>query len=260
MRATFIGTGSFFSRRFGHTNALVEAGSTRLMIDFGYLAPSRLETCGRDQSEITHVAVSHLHADHTGGLEELAFVSKFVHRSTPTLITPHGLADLLWKYSLRGGLECVADDTGQAQRCRLADYFNIQQIGDNWEQAGDLEIRTFPTDHVPGKKSWGFVVRDPATDQRMIFGCDTRVRHPELLQDPIHPDFSSGPIFHDCQLQASGPSAIHIALTEIEYPAEVMDRLVLVHYGDNLEDLLETIHGLGLEIARPGQTIDSADW
>ena len=82
----------------------------------------------------------------------------------------------------------------------------------------------------------------------------------DLIQDPIDPDFASGPIFHDCQLEASGPAAIHIALTDIEYPAEVMGRLVLVHYGDNLEDHLETIDELGFRIARPGQIIDSADW
>ena len=260
MQATFIGTGSFFSRRFGHTNALVEAGSTRLMIDYGYHTPSRLEGYGRNQAEITHVAISHLHADHTGGLEELAFVAKFVESVRPTLITPHGLADLLWQHSLRGGLECVADASGQAQSCRLSDYFDVLEIGDGWAVAGDLEIRTFPTDHVPGKKSWGFVVREPATDQRMIFGCDTRVRHPELLQDPIDPDFASGPIFHDCQLDPGGPAAIHISLAEIEYPVEVTDRLVLVHYGDDLEDHLEAVRKKGLKVASPGQTIDCDDW
>ena len=43
MQATFIGTGNAFSRKYGHTNALVEAGEIRMMIDFGHLAPMRLE-------------------------------------------------------------------------------------------------------------------------------------------------------------------------------------------------------------------------
>ena len=68
---TFVGTGSAFSRRFGHNNALVEKGDVRLMLDFGYHSPGRLEKMGIGLREITHIAISHLHADHTGGLEEL---------------------------------------------------------------------------------------------------------------------------------------------------------------------------------------------
>ena len=39
MEATFIGTGDAFSRRYGHTSALIEAGNIRLVVDFGYLTP-----------------------------------------------------------------------------------------------------------------------------------------------------------------------------------------------------------------------------
>ena len=260
MRATFIGTGSFFTRLYGHTNALVEAGSTRLMIDYGFFTPSRLEAYGRSQAEVTHVAISHLHADHTGGLEEFAFVSKFVQHRRPTLIAPRGLPKLLWKHSLRGGLECVASDTGEAMRCGLDDYFEIVEIGSRWQAVGDLEMRAFPTDHVPGKKSWGFVVRDPATDGRMIFGCDTRTRHRELLRDPIEADFASGPIFHDCQFDTAGPATIHIRLSDIDYPPEVMSRIVLVHYGDDLEEHRQTVRDRGFRVALPGRPIDGDRW
>ncbi len=103
MQATFIGTGNAFSRRYGHTNALVEVGETRMMVDFGHLAPMRLEQYNHNLAEITDVLVSHVHSDHTGGLEELAFISRFVHGRKPTLLLPEGLGDQLWEHRLRGG-------------------------------------------------------------------------------------------------------------------------------------------------------------
>lgn len=260
MQATFIGTGDAFSRRFGHTNALVETDSMRLMIDFGHLAPQRLEERGDSLGDITHVAISHIHADHIGGLEELAFLSRFVHKNRVTLLTPGNLRHLLWEHSLRGGLEMVADEAGEKVHCNLETYFDVIELGDSWQEIGPVRIRPFRTDHVPGKDSWGFIVEDGASGGRMIFGCDTRVRHPELVEEPLDEDFSRGPIFHDCQLSGGGASTIHVPLREIAYPAAVQARIVLVHYNDRLEEHLDAIHAAGLRVAYPEDVVRLPDW
>ena len=49
MQATFVGTGDAFSRRYGQTNALVEAGPIRLMIDFGSLTVEGETTTFKDE-------------------------------------------------------------------------------------------------------------------------------------------------------------------------------------------------------------------
>ncbi len=259
MRATFVGTGDAFSRRFGHTNALVEAGATRLMIDFGHTAPQRLEALGHGLDSITHVVISHIHADHIGGLEELAFLSRFVFGRKITLLIPRGLRGLLWDHSLRGGLEMVADEAGEPVHCDLETYFDVHEIDTGWQEVGDLRLMPFRTDHVPGKDSWGFVVEE-AAGGRMIFGCDTRVRHPQLAEEPLDEAFSRGPIFHDCQLAGGGASTIHVPLAEIRYPPGVQERVVLVHYSDRLEEHLEAIRQAGLSIASPGVEIHLPDW
>ncbi len=260
MQATFVGTGDAFSRRFGQTNALIESGAVRMMIDFGHLAPQRLEDLGFSLGELTHVAISHIHADHIGGLEELAFLSRFVHRRKIKLLIPRGLTGLLWDHSLRGGLEMVADRHGHAKRCSLETYFEIGELDEGWQSVDSLAIRPFHTDHVPGKDSWGFVVRDEASDERMIFGCDTRIPHPELLAEPLDEDFARGPIFHDCQLGNDGAAPIHVSLAEIDYPPAVQSRVVLVHYCDNVQAHAARIRAAGLKIAHPGDTITMPDW
>ena len=232
----------------------------RLMIDFGHLAPQRLEDLGHSLGSLTHVAISHIHADHIGGLEELAFLSRFVHRKKVRLLTPGNLRHLLWEHSLRGGLEMVADEEGRPEHCDLDTYFDVRELTDGWQTIDAVRIRPFRTDHVPGKDSWGFVVEDAASGGRMIFGCDTRVRHPQLEQQPLHDDFAHGPIFHDCQLAGGGASTIHVPLAEVHYPPEVQERLVLVHYSDRLPEHLEAIRAAGLRFASPGDVIDSSDW
>ncbi len=260
MQATFIGTGNAFSRRYGHTNALVEAGEIRMMIDFGHLAPIRLEKYNRNLAEITHVLISHVHSDHTGGLEELAFLSHFIHHRKPTLLLPQGLGEQLWEHSLRGGLEWISDKSGEPLQGTLDTYFNRVDLGTDWHDLGPICIRVFRTDHVPEKDSWGFIVRDTASGDQMIFGCDTRTLHPELLEDPLSEDFAKGPIFHDCQLSEVGPWSIHIGLNDIAYPPAVQERIVLVHYEDNLEEYRTAIQEGGFKIALPGEVIRLPDW
>ncbi len=260
MQATFVGTGDAFSRRYGQTNVLIETDDTRMMIDFGHLAPQRLEALGVQLAQLTHVVISHIHADHVGGLEELAFLSRFVHHRRVELMIPRGLADLLWDHSLRGGLEMVADKDGAPADCDLSTYFDVAELDEGWQTVGPLGLRPFKTDHVPGKDSWGFVVRELASGDQMIFGCDTRTPHPELLAEPISEDFGRGPIFHDCHLGRGGVASIHIPLEEIDYPPEVQERIVVVHYSDRLEDHEDRILEAGLKIAYPGDVIALPDW
>ena len=260
MQATFVGTGDAFSRRYGHTNVLIEADDMRMMIDFGHLAPQRLEALGFSLAQLTHVVISHIHADHVGGLEELAFLSRFVHRRRIQLLVPRGLTNLLWEHSLRGGLEMVADEMGAAEHCDLGTYFDVAELEEGWQHIGPLSLRPFRTDHVPGKDSWGFVLRERDSEDQMIFGCDTRTPHPELMAEPISSDFARGPIFHDCQLGRGGVAAIHIPLAEISYPPEVQDRVVVVHYSDRLEEYVEQIRDAGLKIAYPGDVIALPNW
>jgi hypothetical protein len=231
------------------------------MVDFGFTSPMRLNGLNRSLKEVTHVAISHIHADHVGGLEELAFMSRFVFRRRPTLLLPEGLADDLWNTALRGGLELTADEKGGPLHCTIETYFDVIRLNDDWVDIGGVLVKAFPNDHVPEKASFGFIVRDADSGDQAIFGCDVRRRLKPLEREPIVEDFATGPVFHDCQLFDDGPSGVHIPYRKLlKYPKSVRERLVLVHYNDSILDHLPTIYKDGFSVAWPGDVIRFPEW
>src|ERR1700733_4386232 len=80
MKLTFIGSGSAFTLGANnyHSNMLLEnAHGERLLIDCGSDARHSLHEAGFSYHDIHDVYISHLHADHAGGLEWLGFTTKF---------------------------------------------------------------------------------------------------------------------------------------------------------------------------------------
>jgi ribonuclease BN (tRNA processing enzyme) len=100
MRLTTIGTGtaSLTPHRAcaGH---LVEAGAVRLLLDCGAGVAHRMSELALDWWGITHVALTHFHADHVADLPTLMFAWKngrHPGRSAPlTLVGPPGTAALV---------------------------------------------------------------------------------------------------------------------------------------------------------------------
>jgi ribonuclease BN (tRNA processing enzyme) len=74
MRLTTIGTGAAAPTPYrvcaGH---LVEAGATRLLLDCGSGVVHRMAQLGIGWMEITHLALTHFHADHTSDVATLVF-------------------------------------------------------------------------------------------------------------------------------------------------------------------------------------------
>lgn len=256
----FFGTGSAFSKEFGHTNALVTCDDTRLFIDLGYVTPSRMMQYQQYLHDIDYLAISHIHADHIGGLEELAFSSYFEYKLRPTLLLPGRLYSELWTNSLRGGLEWIADENGDASQCTLETFFRVIQLEEGWFEIGSILIKAFAVDHVPGKTAFGFLVKEKASAQTFVFSCDIRATIPELLSQPIHPDFVSGPIFHDCQFGGNDLTRVHCSIDEIlTYPASLRQRIFIVHYNEDPRKHLSIINAAGLRVMWPGTELTMAD-
>ena len=109
MRLTTIGTGAAApSAQRVNAGHLVEAGEVRLLLDCGSGVVHRMATLGVEWSRITHVALTHFHADHTSDLVTLMVAWRYGQlppRAQPfTLVGPPGTAALverlaaaLWK-------------------------------------------------------------------------------------------------------------------------------------------------------------------
>ncbi|MBW5444737.1 MBL fold metallo-hydrolase [Cohnella sp. CFH 77786] len=215
-----LGTGSAFAKAFYNNNALLESGGRTLLVDCGITAPRALHELGKGFDEIDAVLVSHIHADHVGGLEEFAFQMKFIYRRKPVLYAADALIGPLWEHSLRGGLE---QDGGHS----LHDYFEVRPLtpGTPAELLPGLKAELLLTPHIPNKPSYSILFND-----HFFYTADMTFDR-ELLERLVK-ERGVKSIFHDCQLHP--PGVVHADLARLLTLPEELQRIVyLMHYGDD---------------------------
>jgi ribonuclease BN (tRNA processing enzyme) len=238
MKVTFLGVGSAFSRKYANSNILVESGAVKLLIDCSHSAPRALEEYGLSLKDVTHVFITHLHADHIGGLEEYAFQAKLFYNRKPVIMTTETLLDRLWHASLRGGLEFFEEKPGHSQPLTLQDYFNPKPVApESWFTIGKnpgLRIRPHPTNHVQAMECYGLEVEElpEGQEKRFFFSGDTKFDSNLIL----HGVQTSSLIFHDCQLYDLGKDnerGVHASYQQLlTLPDDVRRRMWLYHYED----------------------------
>ena len=120
----FLGSGSAFQKSFFQTNLLVVKGSSHVLIDCGTLCPYVLEKeYGSKISEIKNLILTHPHADHIGGVEEIALTSYYVTKSKVNIAIPKKFKKQLWNESLKGGIQY-----SEKGRRTFSDYFSVLPI------------------------------------------------------------------------------------------------------------------------------------
>lgn len=225
-----LGTGWAFSRKYSNTNALIQFNGYNLLVDCGFTAPVALHELNIKAYQIDGIFISHLHADHIGGLEEFAFQMMYTFKKKPVLFIPTALRHTLWEHSLRGGLENLAENVAS-----LEDYFQVHEIpeGVRTEIAPGFTIETILTKHIPGKPSFAIYINDHFFySADMCF--DSNLIHTLFYQR----DCST--IFHDCQL--FNPETVHATLDNLlTLPEEIQKIIYLMHYGDNMENYVDKI-------------------
>ena len=115
MRLTTVGTGTAAPVRDrvqpGH---LIESGDVRLLLDCGSGVAFRLATLGIDWGTITHVALTHFHADHV--------------LDVPTLLTA-------WRYGMLPPRRAPLEIIGPSGTAALIDGLTAQ-LGVSWRDYG----------------------------------------------------------------------------------------------------------------------------
>ena len=111
MKIITVGCSNAFSEKNYNQSFLLEENGRRLLIDCGFQVPNALRDAGIDFKTIDDIYISHLHADHIGGLEYFAFLRyDWAHKPRKAglrLIGNTQLINDLWNKSLRGGLESM---------------------------------------------------------------------------------------------------------------------------------------------------------
>lgn len=211
MKLTFLGTGSAFTiGQNYHSNMLLENDQGQnLLIDCGTDIRFSLHEQGLSYPEIHSVYISHLHADHAGGLEWLAFKTKFdpdCHK--PNLYISKYLINALWENVLKGGLSSI-----QNEQVNLSSFFNLHSVGDDgiffWEGQKFQMVQTIHS--ISGfsiAPSFGLLFT--INNIKVFITTDTQfclTRYSDIYQ-------LADIIFHDCEINTA-KSGVHSHYTEL---------------------------------------------
>ncbi|RTE03572.1 MBL fold metallo-hydrolase [Paenibacillus whitsoniae] len=224
-----LGTGSAFAKERYNNSALLRTQDKQVMIDCGSSVPRSLHELQIQPDRIDGILITHIHADHVGGLEEMAFRLLYEHgRKRTKLFIAESLAVPLWENTLKGGLYSPSENL-----LTLEDYFDVVLLPEraSVELFPGLTVEIIPTEHIQLKPSYSLFIND-----RTFYSADIRF-NPELLIGEVIQQRNCHTIFHDCQL--SGQGFVHTTLEELlTLPEEVQQRIYLMHYDDSMPDYI----------------------
>lgn len=252
MKLIFLGTGSAFTVDHNfHSNMILQndAGQ-RLLIDCGSDARHSLYRLGLSHKDIQHVYISHLHADHAGGLEWLGFTHKFDPSChLPKLYISETLEDALWQHTLSGGMRSIKEYPS-----KLSTYFDVQVISNKVKKFhwSDIEFELVQTVHIYDfhhlVPCYGLFFR---ANNKMIYITADTTFIPQTLEKYYQ---QADIIFHDCETSHSR-SSVHAHFDDLKtLSRDIKQKMWLYHYnpGELPNALAEGFKGY----AQPGQEFD----
>ncbi len=234
----FVGTGSAFAKTLNQNNLLITKGDDHLLVDCGTKCSQALFEVGVSMAQISNYLITHSHADHIGGLEEVQLFGRYVLQQKPNMVITKTYEKILWEQSLRGGSELSEKtplsfpDLWNTIRPKKLKSYPRETFEAN---VGSINVKMPRTMHFPDSAtSWKDCAWSCAViiDDRVLFTSDTRF-DPDLIES-FDKKFSFDIIFHDAQMFTGG---VHSSLEELcTLPERLRKKIVLMHYGDNWRD------------------------
>ena len=252
MKLQFLGTGGAFTKitdNFQSNMTIQSANGRYLLIDCGSDARHSLDHVGLKNEDIDGVYISHLHSDHVGGLEWLAFTRRFgLVQRKPKLYAHPQLVSRLWTNVLSGGLQSLEGDKPAA----FSDFFELMPIIDNRYTWEGIDFQLVKTLHASnGKKpcpSFGLYFKG---EKKTVFiSTDT-----QFMPERYNVYFENADlIFHDCDT-GTIKSPVHAHFSElVTLPEAIKAKMWLYHYSSDA-GLNPQAHGF-LGFVRKGQSFE----
>ncbi len=236
----FLGTGNSFvpmvkTDKGGfdcawQSNLLLEIDDRKILLDCGTDIRFALAEQGLDASDIEGVYISHIHADHMGGMEWLAFNTFFnPKKEKPILYCVEEILEPL-RTALMPGLSPLKGETRVFE-----DFFDVVVLHANphiTHLSDTFDVVPISAIHIPSetpKQSYGLILmsRDPL--HNIFWTSDTIFEPTKYLLRYEFVDV----ILQDCEL---GPrSGVHAHIEDLRtLPAEIKKKMWLYHHSPDL--------------------------
>ena len=233
LKFTFLGSGSAFTVGEANyqSNILIEDLKTnkKLLFDCGSDARLSCHEQGYSVFDIDSVYISHVHADHTGGLEWLGFSRYFIpDLEISNLYVSQDIIPLLWQ-TLAPGMSSLED-----RQASLATYFKVHPINLNrkfiWQgQLFQLQYSRHVVNNGVELPCYGLSFN--------INGKIIYISSDSLCLYDKHFDLyeASDLIFHDCETLAF-KSGVHANYGDLVLlPEHIKNKMWLYHFNNGLK-------------------------
>lgn len=228
-----MGVGNAFTDRHFHSSFILIAGCQPVLVD----APAPLRRMVRtaavrasiafDVLGIDHLILTHLHGDHCNGVEEFAFMKKYLDAGRrPHLYLLPELVGPLWENRLKAAMGGTARDTGDERK--LDDFFDVHA----WEPGPAHRLDNGPAIHVETRRTKHSL---PCQALRITYGKYRLGYSADTTFDPGLIAFLEpcDMIIHEAGDDSS--AAVHTPLSKLEQLPEALRRKIrLIHFRDDL--------------------------
>ena len=228
MKLLFLGSGSAFTvgaNNYQSNMLLMDGSDRKLLIDCGSDIRFSLHDRGYSYQDITDIYISHLHADHVGGMEFIGLTTFFDPRCPkPNLYTSKDVAAELWDRCLAGGMQSIGNELAD-----IDTFFNVHKVRRNsyfvWNEIQFFLVRVVHIDNGYAlMPSYGLFFT--LGGQNIFITTDTQIAIEDIQEYYENADI----IFHDCET-ARFPSSVHAHYQElVKLPERWREKMWLYGY------------------------------
>ncbi len=221
-----LGVGDAFSAKYYSSSLLLQFEESYLLIDCPHPIRKIITEASENQLDIDSVdavALTHLHADHSSGLEGFAYYKKFFNQGKkPTLIAHPDVLEFLWKGKLLASMGYPKRPDSKERT--LEDFFQVVELDENNSVTyGPFSIQCHKTKHPIPTTSF----KISAGNKTLAYSADTPFDS-ELIQWLFQ---DSHLVIHETNLGSA-----HTPLENLlQLPDEIKEKMRLIHYPDNTD-------------------------
>jgi len=220
-----------------HTNAVLHTSEGPFLIDCGCTAPQSMKELGIPLWEVCGVFLTHMHADHAGGVEQLLWERYYTGPKGPSWLSTDIYGPNAIKNALRRSLMDNVDTVSGGQGVTYAGGYDLlvkwtnERAGGPGFAVGGHVCHVKRTHHVTGvdvdKPAYGLLVREAGASSGGFYWSGDCISNPDVGIE--YPDVDV--IFHDCMFAPKFPGTVHTHYSDLKaLPADVKRKIILIHH------------------------------